>query len=422
MSFDATLTTLLPNGMASGTTADGAPILVWGGLPDEVVHLHSIKRHKRQRIGDIETVLSAHPDRVAPMEAHYISCSPWQIVSSHGETNLKLAILRDLFRTYDIVLPDFTLASATASTGYRNKIEYSFTTTADGNLSLAFFERMGRRRLAIPHCQLANPTINAAAAAVLQWATANAIPERSLKSLIIRANTQGEMLVGLFLRDRLPLSLPRLLPTIVGATLIYSDPRSPFARVTEILTHDGADTIEEEVGGTRFAVALSSFFQVNLPAFQSALATIRPYLLPDLPLIDLYSGVGTIGLALRHTPTTLIESDPFCVAMAAKNITTNQRQATLIAAPAERALQHLERSATLIVDPPRVGLHHAVASAIASVQPRRVIYLSCNPESQARDAKLLLTSGYTITAFHPFNFFPRTPHIESLLVLDAQPS
>jgi 23S rRNA (uracil1939-C5)-methyltransferase len=132
-------------------------------------------------------------------------------------------------------------------------------------------------------------------------------------------------------------------------------------------------------------------------------------------IVDMYSGVGTIGIAVGANK--LVESDESNVKMALKNV--DEKGAEVIRATSETALDVITAKTSLIVDPPRAGLHKDLISHINEAKPMQIIYLSCNPSTQARDVKLL-EENYKITYAQGFNFFPRTPHIESLIVLELK--
>ena len=125
----------------------------------------------------------------------------------------------------------------------------------------------------------------------------------------------------------------------------------------------------------------------------------------------MYSGVGTIGVTVGAK--VLVESDQNNISMATRNAAKGIK---VVHASSETALEYITADSTIIVDPPRAGLHRSVIDKIVEVRPLQVVYLSCNPSTQARDIKLL-KEYYDISYAQGFNFFPRTPHIESLIVL-----
>ena len=139
-----------------------------------------------------------------------------------------------------------------------------------------------------------------------------------------------------------------------------------------------------------------------------------------MPTLDLYSGVGTIGLTIGGDDITLVEINEHAVAEMQRNITKlNRANAKAILAPSEKSLEYITGEQIVIVDPPRAGLHADVVRRLLETTPPRIIYLSCNPVTQARDVALLQQS-YRIVHHRGYNFFPRTPHIEHLVVLDKK--
>jgi 23S rRNA (uracil1939-C5)-methyltransferase len=130
----------------------------------------------------------------------------------------------------------------------------------------------------------------------------------------------------------------------------------------------------------------------------------------------MYGGVGSIGLSISDDPV-IVEIDNATVAMAKHN--AEKTGAEVIHASTEKALKYITNDRVLIVDPPRAGLHKDVVTKILEVKPKKLVYLSCNPATQARDIALL-QEEYSIVAFEGYNFFPRTPHIETLAILQRK--
>lgn len=271
-----------------------------------------------------------------------------------------------------------------------------------------------------------------------------------------------------------------------GGEVIYSDPRSPASRITERLAAFGDVVLADEILGVPFRYATEGFFQVNVPVYEQALRDMAQFVpgvrsreygvgkdgakrvvreseqqeestaqasddarnlssegltpSPALPetspdegmvsskrsvenstVVDLYSGVGSIGLTIGGDNVTLVEINEHAVREMRENIARLGKNATAVLAPSERALEYITSDTTIIVDPPRAGLHADVVATLLETTPERIIYLSCNPATQARDVALL-AAAYGIRAHKGYNFFPRTPHIEHLVVLDKKPS
>jgi 23S rRNA (uracil1939-C5)-methyltransferase len=141
----------------------------------------------------------------------------------------------------------------------------------------------------------------------------------------------------------------------------------------------------------------------------------------DKPTVDLYSGVGTIGLTIGGDKVIMVEINENAVNETRRNIKTssNNKSAKVVLSSSESALEYISSDATIIVDPPRAGLHMDVIEKLLVESPERIIYLSCNPVTQARDVALL-SEKYGILYHRGYNFFPKTPHIEHLVILDLK--
>jgi 23S rRNA (uracil1939-C5)-methyltransferase len=137
-------------------------------------------------------------------------------------------------------------------------------------------------------------------------------------------------------------------------------------------------------------------------------------------IIDLYSGVGSIGLSVADKLRQLVLIEISAESnIQAQNNASGRQNVQIVTTEAEKALSYLEQDALIIVDPPRAGLHKDVIESLIELKPACIIYLSCNPSTQARDIKMLTDgTAYKIKYAQGFNFFPRTPHIESLVVLN----
>jgi tRNA/tmRNA/rRNA uracil-C5-methylase (TrmA/RlmC/RlmD family) len=313
--------------------------------------------------------------------------------------------------------------------GYRNKIEFSFFQErlgSDDPVQLAFFQRGQHHKVGLEDgCALASPAINATAQRVLAWIHEQQIPARSLKSLIIRSNRNGETIAGLFIKDRLPLEQFPVRDTDgtrgwLGFQVFLSNFRSPASVIDDTLYSDGATSITETVNGVRLQYGLSSFFQVNVPVFEKALADMAAAIPANSHVIDYYAGVGAISMALREriSRAELVDNNAEGIAFATENITANALQHfSAQCIPAEHMTELITEDAIVIVDPPRAGLHDDVTRVLLEKRPQRIIYLSCNLSTQARDLQRL-SAAYRVSSTRVYNFFPRTPHIEGLCIFD----
>lgn len=409
----------LPTGEGVGLSGT-REVRAWGAIPGERVLVQVRKRKAGIWHGMVDQVLEASEDRVEPSEAHYLCCSPWQVVAPQRENSIKRQLVQQMAQAHGIELPDFEVRGP-IELGYRNKLEFGFC-NSDSGLSLSFFVRGGSGwRMPLEGCVLASNAINTVARRVVARLNELQLNPRQTKSLILRSNQAGEVVAGLYVRDEIPAvgPLADCLP-LVGLRVYASNPKSPASVVDRTLEDYGRPTIEERLGQTTFELSDRSFFQVNVPRFEEALKAISERVHPDAPLVDLYSGVGSIGIGLRRSGTIFVESDPACVAMLRANCEQAQLESPVILSqPAEQGLPDFPANSTVIVDPPRVGLHAKVVKWLAEKRPTRLIYLSCNPDTQLRDLAAW-KDDFRLLEFEAFNFFPRTPHVETLAILEPR--
>lgn len=421
-----TLDKIVGGGQALGTLPDGRKAFVWGGLPGETVEIQITKKKSKLAEGVVTNVTTPSKARVEPQDPEsFLSTSPWQIMDFLSEQHYKSALIEEAFELHDIVLPGaIEVFSDEVTYGYRNKMEFSWWWDNDSvQLDLAFFRRGTHGKIPVEGSSLARPEINALALRIRDLLRTKEIEARSLKTLMIRADQSGSCVWQLYIKDEI-----ENLITIAdaasldaqGGEVIYSDPKSPASRITKRLAEFGDVILSDRILDIPFRYATESFFQVNIPVYEQALRDMREFVSTD-KVIDLYSGVGSIGLTIGGKSPTLIEIDESAVNEMKHNIGQLGSGAHAVLAASERALDYLTHTATVIVDPPRAGLHMDVVDKLLDIQPPRIIYLSCNPVTQARDIALL-AGKYGIKHHRGYNFFPRTPHIEHLVVLDLKAS
>jgi 23S rRNA (uracil1939-C5)-methyltransferase len=316
---------------------------------------------------------------------------------------------------------------------YRNKMEYSLWWDNETNkISLAFHKRGSHQKIPITQSSIERPEIFAEAQRIVNDLNTAGEEARKYQSLLVRCNQNGEVSSALFENNK---------------------------------SHPRMKNLTDEIMGQQYSYSPNGFFQINLPVYEMALAEIKKWLGDTEKVVDMYAGVGTIGLSVaRDRDLALVEIDKSAFAELVNNInvltsSTDHRPVAeqqvsarlekngervsdeprgraceerredfvgrrrsnnidAICTKSENALEYITSDITLILDPPRAGLDETVVAHILEAAPPRVIYLSCNPATQARDIAKLLNK-YQIIHAQAFNFFPRTPHIENLVVLEA---
>ncbi len=442
------LSKIVYGGQALGVLEDGKKVFAWGGLPGETVKIGITKSKKNWAEGIVEEVIDSSKQRVAPEDPEsYLSTSPWQILDYAYENTLKQELIVDQFSQHnlEIKLDDFSTPEEPYH--YRNKVEFSFwwekshvisslsrdlsdlsTPSEDsvqddqGQLNLAFYKRGTHTKQPVVGTSLAHPSINTAAIKIRDYLRASNVEARDLKTLLIRCNQRGDVVAELYVNEsKFPLTPSHEEFNVTGFGIFFSNPKSPASVKTKKLHTSGKGQLTDSVLGKSYTYAVDGFFQVTVPMYETALKAMQTFIDPKLPLLDMYSGVGSIGLSVasEKQKLTLIEIDERCVEEAKNNAESIKPDAEVVFASSEAAVEHITGKETVILDPPRVGLHQNVIDRLIEVKPKTIIYLSCNPATQARDVALL-KDVYQITHAHGFNFFPRTPHIENLVVLTAK--
>ena len=423
---------IVGGGQAIGTLDDGRKAFVWGGLPKELVTIRVTKKKSHFVEGIVTEITEESPERITPKDENsYLSTSPWQIMPMSSEQIYKENLIEEAFRLHNVTLPGkIDVFTDSVEFNYRNKVEFSwFGDKTDDDeketLDLAFFKRGGKGKVVVDGTSLAHPSINKLAIEIRDLLREKPIVARQLKTLLIRSDQQGNTVWQLYVKDKIENLISddeAKLLSAAGGEIIYSDPKSPASRITERLNKFSNTTLSDTILGVAFNYACEGFFQVNIPVYEKALSDMKAWIYCNekLPTLDLYSGVGTIGLTIGGDDVTLVEINEHAVAEMQRNIAKlNRPSAKAILAPSEKSLEYITGEQIVIVDPPRAGLHADVTNRLLETEPPRIIYLSCNPVTQARDASLL-QEKYEIVHHQGYNFFPRTPHIEHLVVLDKK--
>lgn len=424
---EVTLDKIVGGGQTIGTLDYGKKAFAWGGLPGEKVNLQLTKKKTGFVEGIVVEVIEPSSERVEPRdEESYLSTSPWQIMAFSAEQHYKSALIEEAFELHDIVLPEpIEVYSDNREYEYRNKIEFSFWWDKEGEqLDLAFFRRGTHGKIPVDGTSLALPAIITAAHAIRDTLRNRDIQAYHLKTVIIRCDQNGNVAAQLYVKDEMFDAFTEAELTnlqIAGFELIFSNPKSPASVITKRLQAWGTTTLTDTILDVPFTYAVEGFFQINIPVYEQALRDMKEWVDTKKPTVDLYSGVGSIGLTIGGDNVTMVEINEHAVREMERNITAMDREksAKAILAPSETALEHITTGSTIIIDPPRAGLHEDVVEKLLSAAPERIIYLSCNPVTQARDVARL-AEKYGIRAHRGYNFFPRTPHIENLVVLDLK--
>lgn len=373
---------LVPGGQGIATLKDGKKAFIWNALPGEIVDFDVTKNKRSYCEGVATKIIEASPERIAPKDECYLATSPWQIMNYDYELAQKRTLVKECFAQNHINVEPNETQTDGKDFYYRNKMEYSlYWSNEDNCIYPAFHERGTHRKVPIKQSSIERPEIWAKASEIFARLNAEHAEARTYQSLLMRCDQQGNTSGDLFVNGQPHPIMNNLTDTLCGQEYSYSP---------------------------------NGFFQINLPVYEMVLGKIQQHIKTD-KVLDLYSGVGSIGLSVaRDKDLTLVEVNGAAFEEMQKNAAGTQ--AKCILAKSEDVTDYVSPDCTVILDPPRAGCDKKLIDRLNEVRPQSIVYLSCNPITQARDIALL-AENYKISELTPYNFFPRTPHIESLAIL-----
>jgi 23S rRNA (uracil1939-C5)-methyltransferase len=420
---------------------DGYVVFVAGAVPGDRVRAVIGKRKRAYAEARVQEILEPSSERIAPVADH--PGAPWQVLPYERQLEVKQSQVDEALRRIG-KLDGFELEPimpAVAQWRYRNKLEYSFGTGADGEL-VCGFHVPGRwdEIVSVSDCKLASESGNEARERVLRWCRSqglSAYDRRSgrgmLRNLVVREGRrtgaiQVRLVTGEGQLDRD--SLVRATDGLDGLLWTQSSGVAETTQAGETELLAGSDRFQEELGGMRFAISSEAFFQTNTEMAERLYALAIEYAQPGgfERVYDLYCGIGTIALLVspRVAEVWGLELVEEAIADAIANARANEvDNARFFAGDVRLALRELVEKAgrpdVMIVDPPRAGLSQRVVRRIIEAAPRRLVYVSCNPTTLAPNAAQLVEAGYQLQRVRPVDMFPQTPHIECVAVLTRAP-
>ena len=405
--FELHLTNMAHGGDALGRH-EGKVIFVPYAIPGEEALVEVVKDKGRYARAQLVEVLSPSPHRTNPPCPHFgpgkCGGCQWQHIAYQAQLEFKAAVVGDQLARLGR-LPDVPVKRPIPSASpwhYRNHVQFSVGD--DGRLG--FVATNGRRVETMEVCYLLHPLLEELFAALdLE------LPGLVRLSLRAGVNT-GEQMMIFETQDDLPPALESDLP--VSCVLLLSD-GTPVNLI-------GNNYITEVVAGRSFHISAASFFQVNTAAAEELIRVVGEYLAPtgDETLLDAYCGVGTFALSLADKVGQVIgiEEDAGAVADARLNV-AGLANVEFIKGSVEALLPQLDRRIDLaVLDPPRQGCKPQALAALIELAPRRIVYVSCDPATLARDARRLADGDYQLVEVQPVDMFPQTYHIESVALFE----
>ena len=448
-------------GKAVGKAPDGRVIFLSNAVPGDVVDVQTTKKRKAYFEGVATHFHEYSHRRTSPPCTHFGVCGgcKWQHMGYEHQLHYKQKEVENaLTRLGHLELPEISpILGSKKQYFYRNKMEFSFSDSRwlteeeiaseipiEDRKALGF-HIPGRwdKILDIQHCHLQEDPSNAIRLAIKRFAIAEGLSffnpkkqEGLLRTVMIRITSTGEIMVLLQFfeddvvpRERLLHHLQHTFPEITALLYVVNGKPNDTIYDQEVICFAGRDCIFEEMEGLRFKITAKSFYQTNSAQAYVLYKVVRDFagLTGHEVVYDLYTGTGTIAqfVAQKAKKVIGIESVPEAIVDAQWNALHNHITNTAFFVGDMKTVfttafiaQHGQPD-VVITDPPRDGMHKTVVAQLLQVAPQRIVYVSCNSATQARDLALM-KDQYQIIRVQPVDMFPQTHHVENVVLLERR--
>lgn len=438
---------LSSDGSGVAHSADGEAVFVPGTAPGDEARVRIVKDCGRYAFGILDELLTPSPDRIpvdCPVAGPCGGCS-LRHLDYAAELRAKQESVLDAFRRIGgLEVPVLDILPSPEVDRYRNKVQFPVGVDKNGVPCIGFYAGRTHRIVPCPDCKLQPGVLNEIGNALCAFFAQQGIrpyDEQSGKGLVRhiflrRGAHSGQIMVCLVCtRAKLPhaeqlcAALREQFPAISTILLNVNAKNTNVILGSENHILYGPGYIEDTLCGVPVRLGPLSFYQVNTLAAERLYGVAAQYaqLTPDDALLDLYCGMGTIGLSMADQCRELIgveivpEAIESAKANAARMGETVAAKSRFFCADAGQAATQLAAEGLhpdiVMLDPPRKGCDEATLSAVVRMAPRRVVYVSCNPATAARDAAWLEKNGYHAEKVQPVDLFPRTKHCECITAL-----
>ena len=438
---------LSSDGSGVAHSPDGETVFVPGAAPGDEADVRIVKDCKRYAFGILDHLRTPSPDRIPVDCAVAGPCGGCSLrhLDYTAELRAKQENVTDAFRRIGgLDVPVLDICPSPEVDRYRNKVQFPVGLDKNGNPCIGFYAGRTHRIVPCPDCKLQPGVLNDIGNALCRFFAENGIQpynEETGRGLVRhiflrRGAHSGQIMVCLVCtRPNLPHAdalCTRLREQFADIATILLNVNSKNTNVilgTETHTLYGPGYIEDTLCGVPVQLGPLSFYQVNTLAAERLYGIAAQYaqLTPDDLLLDLYCGMGTIGLSMVDYCRELVgveivpEAIESAKANAARMGDAVAAKSCFFCADAGQAATRLAAEGlhpdVVMLDPPRKGCDEATLSAVVRMAPRRVVYVSCNPATAARDAAWLEQNGYHAEKVQPVDLFPRTKHCEAVLLL-----
>lgn len=438
------ITDITPEGFGVGRYENKVVFIADTAIGDTVEAL-VLKELKSHSFAKVQNIITKSPDRIESDCTISQKCGgcAFRHITYGSELRLKKSIVKQAFSRIgkmDITVNDTVFSS---DARYRNKVQYPVAPDRDGKCIFGYYARRSHRTVPHTDCPLQDKIFTEIADFCTKTADKIGIApydEASgkgvLRHIVMRKNRKGEILLCLVVADKNRLMLKKLADElsakfndIIGIHINVNKKRDNVIFGDYTFRICGEETLTDVLCGKEFEISPRAFYQVNADMAEKlylrakALAAPKP---EGSIILDLYCGAGTIGLCVAGKKDKLcgVEIIDAAIENAKKNADKNGRDEdnTLFVCGdagvgVEECRKKFGNPEIIIVDPPRKGLDRAVIETVVSANPVKIVYISCDPATLARDCAIFAESGYTTNEATPFDLFPRTGHVESVVCL-----
>lgn len=445
-------------GKGVGRTQEGQVVFVQGAIPGDVVHVNIQKKRRRHLEGKVAQIIEESEDRTLPKCEHFGTCGgcSWQHMEYTAQLRHKQQEVMDaLERIGGVEVPQYAqIVGCEDIFGYRNKMEFSFSARrwltaeeisgdkdVEDRTALGFhIPGMWDKIIDISYCHIQPDLPNSIRNEIKEYARKQELSffdarEKNgfLRSLMLRTTLSGDIMVVLqfFHEDQIARvalldHLVKTFPNITSLQYIINEKANDTIYDQEIHCYHGTHYITEKMGDLAFRITPKAFYQTNpaqaevLYAKALALAVLKK---TDI-VYDLYTGLGTIAQFVANSCKKVIgiESVPEAIIAAKENAERNNISNAVFKVGdmrkvfTEDFVTRHGKPDVIISDPPRDGMHKDVINQLLKLKTPKILYISCNPQTQARDL-LLLNTVYEVVISQAIDMFPHTQHIENIVLL-----
>lgn len=426
---------------------EGEKVIVKNAVPGQKVQAQVFKKRGSGVEARLQEVIERSPlERETGMCSHYALCGgcTYQTMRHEEELRLKERQVKRLLENAGICVQSWEgIVPAPSETGYRNKCEFSFgDEEKDGDLALGMRKRMSYYEVVtLKDCNIVDADYLRIIEGTLQFFQERKVPfyhkarhDGSLRHLVVRKGAAtGEILINLVTSSEVPFSVEEFKDMLLGLELDGSvcgilhsvnDGLADVVKSDEMRLLYGRDFFMEKLFDLEFKVSVYSFFQTNSAGAEKLYSIVKEFAgdVADKTVFDLYCGTGTIGQIMAEAGSKKvigIELIEEAVVAANENAKRNHLEnCTFLAGDVLKMVDELEeRPDLIIVDPPRDGIHPKAIGKIIAFGAPEIVYVSCKPTSLARDLEIFQQEGYQVERVKLMDMFPRTVHVETVVML-----